>query len=405
MDDLKIKTGFAQWKNSYDVIRSFKDIKNKKNCSFIVLDICEYYPSITRKLLNDALNWAAGLVEISDDERNIMMSAKRSLLFMDNVAYRKKNNEDFDVTMGSYDGAESSDIVGLYLLSRVKDLNVSFGCFRDDWLGFSRLTPRQTDIVKKKVQKIFEENGLKIEISVNKNIVDFLDITLNMKMETYQPFTKPNHQPLYVHKQSNHPPSILKNIPLSVNDRLSRLSSTKEIFDIAAPPYQKALADSGYSHKLEFKDMSGSLSSEPSRKKNRSRRLTNFNPPFYLNVETNIGKEFLNLIRNFPKNNILRQIVNPNTIKLSYRTSKNMSSEISRHNNRILQSEEDRMAAPRCNCQAALKENCPYPGYCNATCVVYKAEVTSGSPDVPSDQQIDTYTGLAENTIKHFSDI
>ena len=150
--------------------------------------------------------------------------------------------------------------------------------------------------MKKKVQKIFEENGLKIEISVNKNIVDFLDITLDMKMETYQPFTKPNHQPSYVHKQSNHPPSILKNIPLSVNDRLS---SSKEIFDIAAPPYQKALADSGYSHKLEFKDMSESLSSEPSRKKNRSRRLTYFNPPFSLNVETNIGKEFLNLIRNF----------------------------------------------------------------------------------------------------------
>ena len=62
IDELKIKTGFAQWKNSYDVIRWFKDIKNKKNCSFFVLDICEYYPSITRKLLNDALNWAAGLV-------------------------------------------------------------------------------------------------------------------------------------------------------------------------------------------------------------------------------------------------------------------------------------------------------------------------------------------------------
>ena len=108
---MKIKTGFAQWKNSYDVIRWFKDIKNEKNCSFIVLDICEYYPSITRKLLNDSLNWVAGLVEISDDERNIMMSAKRSLLFMDNVAYRKKNNEDFDVTMCSYDKAESSDIV------------------------------------------------------------------------------------------------------------------------------------------------------------------------------------------------------------------------------------------------------------------------------------------------------
>ena len=70
--------------------------------------------------------------------------------------------------MGSYDGAETSDIVGLYLLSQVKDLNVSLGCFRDDWLGYSRLTLRQTDIAKKKLQKIFQENGLKIEISVNK---------------------------------------------------------------------------------------------------------------------------------------------------------------------------------------------------------------------------------------------
>ena len=87
-----------------------------------------------------------------------------------------------------------------------------------------------------------------------------------------------------------------------------------------------------------------------------------------------------------------------------------MSSEISRHNNGILQSEGDVLPGPRSNCQAALKERCPYPNYCTASCVVYKAEVTSGDPGVPSDQQIETYTGLTENTIKkrikkHFSDI
>ena len=46
----------------------------------------------------------------------------------------------------------------------------------------------------------------------------------------------------------------------------------------------------------------------------------------------------------------------------------------------------------------------------HSICVVYKAEVTSGDPGVPSDQQTETYTGLTENTIKkrikkHFSDI
>ena len=121
IEEIKIKTSLVQWKNSYDVIQWFKVIKNKKNCSFIVLDVCEYYPSITQKLLNDALRWASTFTEISDDEKNIILSSKRSLLYMKNTAYRKKNNGDFDVTMGSYDGAETSDIVGLYLLSQVKD--------------------------------------------------------------------------------------------------------------------------------------------------------------------------------------------------------------------------------------------------------------------------------------------
>ena len=196
VEEVKTKTSLAQWKNSLDVIKWFKEIKNKKNCSFIILDVCEYYPSITAKLLTDALKWASTITAISEDEIYNIVSAKRSLLYMDSTAYIKKNNSDFDITMGSYDGAESSDLVGLYLLHKVKDLNVSLGCFRDDWLGYSRLTPRQTDLVRKKIIKIFQENGLKIEINVNKKIADFLDITLDMESDSYRPFTKPNHQPV-----------------------------------------------------------------------------------------------------------------------------------------------------------------------------------------------------------------
>ena len=124
-----------------------------------------------------------------------------------------------------------------------------------------------------------------------------------MKNGTYKPFTKPNHRPTYVHTQSNHPPSIIKNIPLSVNERLSRLSSNKEIFDAAAPQYQEALDRSWYNHKLEFSAISPTK--EPGRCRKRGRRVTYFNPPFSLNVGTNIGKEFLNIIRNFPQNNPL----------------------------------------------------------------------------------------------------
>ena len=231
-----------------------------------------------------------------------------------------------------------------------------------------------------------------------------------MENETYRPYTKPNHNPVYVHKQSNHPPSMLKNIPISVNDRLCRLSSSREMFETAAPIYQKALDESGYQHILEFKDMSSSITSAPSSRRNRSRRITYFNPPFSLNVQSNIGKEFLDLIRNFPKNNVLSKIVNSSSIKLSYRTSKNMDSEVARHNNKILETKDDQLPEPRFNCQAALKNNCPMPGYCTAQCVVYRALVTSGDPATPLVQDIQTYTGLTANPIKkrikkHYSDI
>ena len=141
--------------------------------------------------------------------------------------------------------------------------------------------------------------------------------------------------PVYVHKQSN-PPSILRNIPQSVNDRLNRLSSNKEKFEAAAPPFQAALDKSGYSHKLEYKDMTGNMTRQPRRTGRRSRRVTYFNPPFSLNVDTDVGKRFLKIVRDFPKNNVLAPIVNTNTIKISYRTLQNMGGEISRHNKKIL---------------------------------------------------------------------
>ena len=131
-----------------------------------------------------------------------------------------------------------------------------------------------------------------------------------------------------------------------------------------------------------------------------------FNPPFSLNVDTNIGKEFLNIIRSFPKNNVLSKIVNTNTIKISYRTLQNMGGEISRHNSKILIGDSDpRLPEPRCNCQARLKPNCPLPNACTINCVVYRALVTNGTDGTST-----TYTGLSEPPFKnrvrrHLSDI
>ena len=80
------------------------------------------------------------------------------------------------------------------------------------------------------------------------------------------PYKKPNNVINYVHKKSNHPPTILKNIPANINRRLSSISSSKEIFDAAVPPYQEALDKAGYDYKLEFNEV------EPNQQRNSRRK-------------------------------------------------------------------------------------------------------------------------------------
>ena len=100
--------------------------------------------------------------------------------------------------------------------------------YRDDGLGAFQQMPKEIEGIKKDICKVFNNNGLKITIEANKKVVNFLDVTLNLNKGSYEPYAKPNNTPLYVHHESNHPDSILKNIPLAINKRLSEISSNKE---------------------------------------------------------------------------------------------------------------------------------------------------------------------------------
>ena len=98
---------FNQWKNTASAIEWFKSIKNKQHLSFICFDIEEFYPSISQDLLNKALNFASTYDNITMDERNIIIHAKKSTLIHKQQPWQKKGDTTFEVTMGSYDGAET----------------------------------------------------------------------------------------------------------------------------------------------------------------------------------------------------------------------------------------------------------------------------------------------------------
>ena len=84
--------------------------------------------------------------------------------------------------MGSFDGAETCELVGLYLLSKLSHIipTSKIGLYRDDGLLLvGKPNNRQMDRIRKKVHKIFNKEGLKITVENLCKVVNFLDITLN----------------------------------------------------------------------------------------------------------------------------------------------------------------------------------------------------------------------------------
>ena len=352
-------------------------------------------PFLAEELLKRALIFASKYANISEEEKHIIMHTKKSTLYNNKIPWNKRGESDFDVAMESFDGAETCDLIGLYMLSQLKHLDINVGLYRDDGLAICRKTPRQTELIKKEMQAIFNRNNLKITIDANKKSVDFLDITLNLTTETYKPFMKQNNTPLYVHRDSNHPPSILRNLPESINKRISNISSNEDIFNEAIPPYQEALNKSGYNYQLKFNQQSSQSEVKNTRK--RSRKITWFNPPYSENVATNIGRNFFKLIdKCFPPGHQLNKLLNRNTVKLSYSCMQNVKSIISMHNrSKANKSEPTQIDKDQtlCNCQSSRQ--CPLEKKCLTKGIVYQATVTR-----QDNLKMETYIGLTENSFK-----
>ena len=383
-------SGLQQWKNTADVVTWYKKIQRKQTQKFIQFDVVNFYPSITKKLLSDALKWARQFVVISIEEQNIILEAKNSLLFKDGTPWAKKGDSFFDIGQGSYDGAETCELVGLFILAELATIDdrLNIGIYRDDGLASCPASPRQVEIFKQQIEAIFTRHGLGTVAKANDKKVNFLDVTFDLEDETFCPYIKENNKPLYVHKLSNHPPAVTKNIPAGVSKRLSSISSDERMFEKQAQIYRDALADSGYDLELKFDPHA----SEQNRKKRkRSRVKLYFNPPWNSSLKSNIGRDFLSLMdRCFPPGNPLQKLLNRNTIKVSYSCTPNMEKIISGRNKKLLATPlaEERL------CSCTRNTPCPLDGKCLSKNVIYEATVTQ------ENQTKNTYTGLCSTDFK-----
>ena len=104
--------------------------------------------------------------------------------------------------------------------------------------------------------------------------MDYLDVTFNLTDSSDGLFNKTNNEISYIHKQSNHSPSFIKQLPLSVERRSSKLSSNEKIFNDSVPIYQEVLIKAGYNHKTYQKHDPKKGNSQQ-----RKRQIIWFNPP------------------------------------------------------------------------------------------------------------------------------
>ena len=125
-----------QSQNSSEVIKWFKNIKNKNLHTFTVFDIQDFYSSIGEKLLEYRVLFAQTHTNISRKDIEGIFHCSRSLLFHDNGPWIKKdNNSDFDVSMGSYDRAEVCELAGLFMLNELSKKFDKDELWRDDGLS------------------------------------------------------------------------------------------------------------------------------------------------------------------------------------------------------------------------------------------------------------------------------
>ena len=223
-----------------------------------------------------AINFPKSVTPVQDKLKETKLHSRKALLFNKNDVWVRKDNPDFDVTFGSYDGVKVCELVGLYIVdSLTKEYgHDKIGFYRADGLGcFQNLSGPQSEKFKKKLCKIFKQSGLSITVEYNLKSTDFLDVTFDLGIDKYYPYRKDNNQLLYINKQSNHPPTLNKQIPSMVS----------------------------------------------------------------VNVKTNIGRIFLRLIdKHFPRHHKYHNLFNRINIKIRYSCVANMANVIRTHNTSLL---------------------------------------------------------------------
>ena len=124
-----------------------------------MFDIKDFYSSVKKKLLREAIRFAKLYISIKNIKT--IIHARKSLLYYKDEPWVKKAERNFDVSMG----AKVWELIGIFMLSILsKHINKNHtGLYRDDGLTILKNNSGpEAEKLKKKFQKLFKEKDLDI---------------------------------------------------------------------------------------------------------------------------------------------------------------------------------------------------------------------------------------------------
>ena len=135
-----------------------------------MFDIKDFYPSISKELQRDVLNFAETIINLVDQDKKVIFPSCKSLLYNQEQTWMKKEDGLFDISMDFDDSAEVCeliDIILLNLLGRKYDTR-NIGLYRGDGLSiFKNCSVPQMEKNKKGLQKVLKSTCQDVIIECN----------------------------------------------------------------------------------------------------------------------------------------------------------------------------------------------------------------------------------------------
>ena len=178
-----------------------------------------------------------------------------------------------------------------------------------------------------------------------------------------------------------------------ISKRVSDISCDIDHFIKAVPDHNTALKKSGFNENIKY---------SPSQPKQRNRNRQILNPPYSVNLKTNVGKLFMKLInKHFPRHHKFHKLFNRNNVKLSYSCMPSMKNVIQKHNSKIM---VDPKPTNNKTCSCRQKLDCPLNQNCPSEGLVYNAVVNTsttkkyyGTCEKSSKERYNNYTSSFRN--------